>query len=81
MEWEPNMTWSGVFPAVTTKMDASGVIDLAATQASVDRLITKGVSGIIVLPMLGENASLTQAERDAVVRAAKEAVAGRVPLL
>ena len=31
--------------------------------------------------MLGENASLTQAERDAVVTAAREAVAGRVPLL
>lgn len=75
------MTWSGVFPAVTTKMDASGVIDLTATQASIDRLITSGVSGVIVLPMLGENASFTQAERDAVVRAAKEVVAGRVPLL
>ena len=31
--------------------------------------------------MLGENASLTQAERDAVVSGAKEVVAGRVPLL
>jgi 4-hydroxy-tetrahydrodipicolinate synthase len=31
--------------------------------------------------MLGENASLTQAERDAVVTAAREVVAGRVPML
>jgi len=75
------MTWSGVFPAVTTKMDASGAIDLKATQASIDRLIGNGVSGVIVLPMLGENATLTQAERDSVVSAAKEVVAGRVPLL
>jgi 4-hydroxy-tetrahydrodipicolinate synthase len=75
------MTWSGVFPAVTTKMQASGAIDLKATQASIDRLIKNGVSGVIVLPMLGENASLTQAERDSVVTAAKEVVAGRVPLL
>ena len=35
------MTWSGVFPAVTTKMLASGAIDLEATQASIDRLITE----------------------------------------
>ncbi len=75
------MTWSGVFPAVTTKMDASGAIDLKATQASIDRLIENGVSGVIVLPMLGENATLTQAERDSVVSAAREVVAGRVPLL
>ena len=40
-----------------------------------------GVSGVIVLPMLGENATLTQAERDGVLSAAKEAIAGRVPLL
>ncbi|WP_413771453.1 dihydrodipicolinate synthase family protein [Mesorhizobium sp. PAMC28654] len=52
-----------------------------ATQASIDRLIANGVSGIIVLPMLGENASLQPREREAVVRAAKEVVAGRVPLL
>lgn len=75
------MTWSGVFPAVTTKMKANGAIDLAATQASIDRLIANGVSGVIVLPMLGENATLAQAERDAVVRAAKEVVAGRVTLM
>lgn len=75
------MTWTGVFPAVTTKMHASGQIDISATQASIDRLIENGVSGVIVLPMLGENATLMQAERDTVLRAAKEVVAGRVPLL
>lgn len=75
------MTWNGVFPAVTTKMHASGAVDLDATQASLDRLVQNGVSGVIVLPMLGENASLTQTERDTLVRAANEVVAGRVPLL
>ena len=74
-------TWGGVFPAVTTKLAADGAVDLKSTQASIERLVTSGVSGIIVLPMLGENAALTQAERDAVVSAAKEVIAGRVPLL
>ncbi|ODT14120.1 MAG: dihydrodipicolinate synthase family protein [Kaistia sp. SCN 65-12] len=75
------MTWSGVFPAATTKMTASGALDLPAMQASIERLVKGGVSGVIVLPMLGENATLTQAEKDKVVPAAKEVVAGRVPLL
>lgn len=75
------MTWSGVFPAATTKMTASGALDLKAMQVSIERLVKGGVSGVIVLPMLGENAALTQAEKDKVVPAAKEAVAGRVPLL
>jgi 4-hydroxy-tetrahydrodipicolinate synthase len=56
-------------------------LDLEATQRSIDRLIQNGVSGVIVLPMLGENASLSLSERESVIRAAAETVAGRVPLL
>ena len=73
--------WTGVFPAATTKMRQDGSIDLPATQASIDRLIEGGVAGVIVLPMLGENASLAPGEKEAVIRAAREVVAGRVPLL
>ena len=54
--------WTGVFPAATTKMRQDGSIDLPATQASIDRLIEGGVAGVIVLPMLGENASLAPGE-------------------
>jgi 4-hydroxy-tetrahydrodipicolinate synthase len=73
--------WTGVFPAVTTKLDKDGAINIEATQRSIERLITSGVSGVIVLPMLGENASLAPAEKERVIRAAKEVVKGRVPLL
>jgi 4-hydroxy-tetrahydrodipicolinate synthase len=73
--------WKGVFPAVTTKMTGDGAVDLKATQASLNRLIENRVSGVIVLPMLGENASLSPAERETVIRAAAEVVDGRVPLL
>lgn len=75
------MQWNGVFPAVTTKMRQDGSIDLPATQSSIDRLVTEGVSGVIVLPMLGENASLQQHEKEGVIRAAKEAANGRIPVL
>lgn len=75
------MTWSGVFPAVTTKMTRTGGIDIAACQAAIERQIASGVSGVIVLPMLGENASLAMGEKEKVIRAAREVVAGRVPLL
>jgi 4-hydroxy-tetrahydrodipicolinate synthase len=73
--------WTGVFPAVTTKMTREGEVDLAATQSSIERLIKGGVSGVIVLPMLGENASLSLAEREKVIRAGAEVTRGRVPLL
>jgi len=73
--------WSGVFPAVTTKLKQTGEVDLAWMQRSIERLIASGVSGVIVLPMLGENASLAMGDRETVIRAAKEVVANRVPLL
>lgn len=73
--------WTGVFPAVTTKLKEDESLDLEATAASIDRLVNNGVSGVIVLPMLGENASLTADEREKVIACGKEAVAGRVPLL
>ena len=73
--------WRGVFPAVTTKMTAEAALDLPTMQSSIERLIGNGVSGVIVLPMLGENASLSMAERERVIRATSEVVAGRVPLL
>jgi len=73
--------WKGVFPAVTTKMSRLGEVDLDATQLSIERLVTGGVSGIVMLPMLGENASLNPSEREQVIRAGIEAVRGRVPLL
>ena len=74
-------SWKGVFPAVTTKMTPDGKIDATAMQSSLDRLVRNGVSGVIVLPMLGENASLSAAERETVIRLAKETVGGRVPVL
>lgn len=73
--------WTGVFPAVTTKLNEDGSINADATQSSIDRLVRSGVSGVIVLPMLGENASLSPAEKERVIRLGREAVAGRVPVL
>src|SRR6202042_647394 len=75
------MNWSGVFPAVTTKIRADESLDLEATQASLAGAIDPGVNGIVMVGMLGENGMMTAAEKERVVRAAKEVVAGRVPLL
>lgn len=73
--------WAGVFPAVTTKLTKEGKVDIEHTKASIDRLIESGVSGVIVLPMLGENASMNMEEREAVIRAAVDTAKGRVPVL
>ncbi|MBP0639738.1 dihydrodipicolinate synthase family protein [Cupriavidus sp. AcVe19-6a] len=76
-----SVTWKGVFPAVTTKLKADGSLDEAAIKAGLERLIEGGVGGVVMMGMVGENASLTPEEKRTVLRIAKETVAGRVPVI
>lgn len=73
--------WSGVFPAAITHFHADQSLDLAATQRHVNLMIEQGVHGMIMLGTVGENGALQYEEKLEVLRAAKDAVAGRVPLL
>ncbi len=73
--------WAGVFPAVTTQFKNDQSLDLEATQRHVDVLIQSGCRGLVMLGTVGENTSLTADEKHDVLRAAKEAASGRVPVL
>jgi 4-hydroxy-tetrahydrodipicolinate synthase len=75
------VNWRGVFPATTTEFHADQSLDLPATARHIDAMIRAGVHGMIVLGTVGENCSLEPREKLDVIRAAKEAIAGRVPLL
>lgn len=75
------IAWRGVFPAVTTKLKGDQSLDLPAIRAGVDRLIGDGVAGVVMMGMVGENAQLAPDEKFAVLRAAVEAAAGRVPVI
>ena len=73
--------WAGVFPAATTQFDASLQVDIPATQAVQSALVRDGVHGLVLLGTVGENNSLSFDEKRAVLRAAVEAVGGKVPLI
>jgi 1-pyrroline-4-hydroxy-2-carboxylate deaminase len=73
--------WSGVFPAATTQFDATGEVDLAATQTVQSALVRDGVHGLVLLGTVGENNSLSAEEKRAVLAAAVETVDGKVPLI
>ncbi|QLJ12614.1 dihydrodipicolinate synthase family protein [Pseudomonas putida] len=75
------INWRGVFPAVTTKLQANGELDLVAIKAGLERLIEGGVSGVVMMGMVGENASLTPEEKVKVLQVAVETVAGRIPVI
>ena len=73
--------WNGVYPAVTTQFRRDESLDIGGTQRCVEGLIKSGMSGLIMLGTVGENCSLSADEKRTVLRAAKEAAGGRVPVL
>ncbi|MEX4005140.1 dihydrodipicolinate synthase family protein [Paraburkholderia sp. EG285A] len=73
--------WKGVFPAVTTKLKDDGSLDQDAIRHGLNRLIENGVSGIVMMGMVGENAQLSPEEKRNVLKIAVETVAGRVPVI
>lgn len=74
-------TWTGVYPAATTQFATDGSVDIESTQRVLTALVDDGVDGLILLGTCGENNSLRPEEKTAVLKAAVEAVGGRVPLL
>jgi dihydrodipicolinate synthase/N-acetylneuraminate lyase len=73
--------WQGVIPAATTQFKPDFALDLDATQKVQDALIRDGVHGLIAIGTVGENNSLEPDEKLAVLAAAVEAAAGRVPVI
>lgn len=76
-----NVTWRGVFPAVTTQFRPDYALDLDATIEHVEVLIREGVDGLILLGTVGENCSLEPAEKLEVLRRVVQRVERRVPVL
>ncbi|TQF71197.1 dihydrodipicolinate synthase family protein [Pseudoalteromonas luteoviolacea] len=75
------VNWQGVYPAVTTQFNDDESINFDTTKAMINSLVEEGVHGIIVLGTVGENCSLRAEEKRQILEAAKEVVAGRVPVL
>ena len=77
----PSVAWQGVFPAVTTQFRADQSLDIDATASVIAALVRDGVSGLVVCGTVGENTSLTRAEKLQIMEAARSVAAGRVPVI
>ncbi len=73
--------WRGVFPALTTKFTADDRLDFDAMAEHLEFQLNAGVHGIIILGSLGENSTLSSAEKRELMAFFARAVNGRVPLL
>jgi 4-hydroxy-tetrahydrodipicolinate synthase len=72
---------TGVVPVVPTIFHDDETVDTGGTVRVVDYLIDAGVDGLCLLANYSEQFSLTDRERDEIVAALLEHVAGRLPVI
>ena len=75
------ITWTGVFPALTTKFTLDDALDLPLFEKNLNAQLAAGVNGIILGGTLGEASVLTTAEKETLVKFAVEKCAGKVPVI
>jgi 4-hydroxy-tetrahydrodipicolinate synthase len=73
--------YKGVFPVVPTIFDAEGRLDLDGQRRAIDFMIDAGSNGLCILANFSEQFSLTDQERETLMRAALDHVAARVPVI
>ncbi|MCC5939200.1 MAG: dihydrodipicolinate synthase family protein [Lunatimonas sp.] len=75
------LKWKGVFPAITTKFTATDKLDIGMFLKGVEAQLEAGVDGIILGGSLGEASTLTDYEKDVLVKETVDLVAGQVPVV
>jgi 4-hydroxy-tetrahydrodipicolinate synthase len=73
--------WRGVFAAITTPFREDLAVDHAFLARHVAWLLDHGVKGIVPLGSLGENPTLSSAERVEVLSTCRKAIGNRAPLV
>jgi 1-pyrroline-4-hydroxy-2-carboxylate deaminase len=76
-----NVTWNGVYPAITTKFTPSDEIDYSAYEKGLQGQLDAGVDGIIVGGSLGEASTLTDGEKLALTEHTVRYVDGKIPVV
>ncbi|WP_242691450.1 dihydrodipicolinate synthase family protein [Desertivirga arenae] len=76
-----NVTWKGVYPAITTKFNENDEIDYEAYEKGLQGQLDAGVDGIIVSGSLGEASTLSDQEKLDLTEHTVKYVNGKVPVI
>lgn len=75
------MNWTGVFPAVTTKFTKEDELDIPMFVRNIEKQMEAGVHGIILGGTLGEASTLTQTEKEILVKTSQEKAGNKIPVI
>ena len=70
-----------VYTALVTPFKLDGSVDLSAFEKIVDAQLEAGIHGLVVCGSTGEGMTLTDPEKEALLKTAVACVAGRVPVI
>jgi 4-hydroxy-tetrahydrodipicolinate synthase len=73
--------WNGVYPAITTKFTAGDQLDMDLYLHNIDVQVSSGVDGIIIGGSLGEASTLTEAEKEVLVKETLKGFGSKIPVL
>jgi 1-pyrroline-4-hydroxy-2-carboxylate deaminase len=76
-----NVSWHGVYPALTTQFREDESIDFDATARHLEKMMAAGIHGVILLGSVGENTALTYEEKLSVLRELQPVAKGKIPVL
>lgn len=76
-----NVDWKGIYPAITTKFNQDGLLDLETFQKNLEQQIEAGIHGVVVAGTLGEASTLTPDEKFELVDSALEVSSGEIPVI
>jgi dihydrodipicolinate synthase/N-acetylneuraminate lyase len=75
------ISWHGIYPASTTQFNTDQSLNIPATMQHVEKMITAGMHGMIMLGSVGENTTLEYSEKLDVLKATVAQARKRIPVL
>ncbi|HSC53109.1 MAG TPA: dihydrodipicolinate synthase family protein [Phnomibacter sp.] len=74
-------TWKGVYPAITTKFTADGRLDMEMFMKGMQAQVAAGIDGVILGGSLGEASTITESEKEILVKETLAAFGAKIPVL
>ncbi|UYQ94838.1 dihydrodipicolinate synthase family protein [Chitinophaga horti] len=76
-----SIAWKGIYPALTTKLNANEELDLPLFKQNLDAQLSAGIDAIVLGGTLGEASTLTTNEKETLTKFAVEQTTGKIPVI
>jgi 4-hydroxy-tetrahydrodipicolinate synthase len=76
-----NVNWNGIYPAITTKFNQDGSLDLETFRNNLNAQLDAGIHGVVLGGTLGEASTLDHEEKLQLLETTLDTVSGKIPVL